>query len=319
MVRVRSNRSGHFSNFRRTSPSYVPAVRGLALVVFAFLVPAVAAAAEVSSDIRRDGRVLFVRTYETRFGRHANIQAVDPATGRVSTVAPANVDTENPAPSPDGRRLAFTRGYFEGGPEIGLYVADARGRHARRIAPIGYSPTWSPDGSRLAYVRGGHVVVLRADGSHALRLRQADVWQVAWSPRGGRLLISRGADAPSLQLVRPDGAGLRTMRQAPLGEAFLNPAWAPDGRRIAYEHYFGCGGGKCGGGGGIEIADLQGRVSQTINGFYAAWSPSGTRLAYATSTGVFVRSVLDGSTRPLFEGGLETRGVAWQARRSGRG
>ncbi len=163
---------------------------------------------------------------ETRFGRHANIESVDPATGRLTTVAPANVDTENPTPSPDGQRLAFTRGYEEGGSALGLYVADARGNHARRIGPIGYSPTWSPDGSRLAYVRASDVVVLRADGTHGRRLHLGDVWQVAWSPRGGLLLISRGRDAPSLQLVRPDGTGLRTLRQASAGEAFLN-LWVP--------------------------------------------------------------------------------------------
>src|SRR5207244_1573161 len=156
---------------------------------------------------RRDGRVLFVVVSKTRFGRHANIESIDPASGRSATVAPANVDTENPAASPNGRRLAFTRGEAEGGPALGLSVADARGNDARRIGPVGFSPSWSPDSSRLAYVAADDVVVLRADGTHVRRLHLGYVRQVAWSPRGGQLLITRGTDAAqSLQLVRPNGS-----------------------------------------------------------------------------------------------------------------
>jgi len=273
-----------------------------------------AAAAAQASGARADGRVLFVVATGTGSARHAYIVGVDPATGRTSALARAAIDTENPAASRDGRRLAFTRGYEEGGPATGLYVADADGKHAKRIAPIGFSPTWSPDGSRLAYVRHGDVVILRMNVRSVRRLRLTHVWQVAWSPRGGQLLISRGATAPSLQLVRTDGSGLRTIARATKGEAFLNPAWAPDGRQIAYEHDLGCVGEKCGGGIGIEIADLRHHVSKTIAGFYPSWSPSGRSLAYATAGGVFVRSLTDGSTRQLFAGTLETTGITWQAR-----
>jgi hypothetical protein len=123
----------------------------------------------------------------------------------MTTIASANIDTENPTPLFDGRWLAFL-----------------------------------------------------------LRLPLLDVWQVAWSPRRGQLLISRGADAPSLQLVRPDGRGLRTLRRAPLGEASLNPKWSPDGRRIVYEHWTGCANGTCDRAETIEIADLRGNVLQSL-------------------------------------------------------
>lgn len=291
-------------------------MKGLCVVVVTVTLAGGATAS--STRPRQDGRILFVPlATSTEYAPHAIIRAIDPATGRTTTIAPATIDTENPAPSPDGRRLAFTRGLLEGRPSSarGLYVADANGRHARRIASTaGYSPTWSPDNSRLAYV-WGRVMIMRADGSPVRRLPLDDVWQVAWSPRGSQLVISRGADAPSLQLVRPDGRGLRMLRRAPRGEAFLNPKWAPDGRRIVYEHEYGCAGGKCGGGGSIEIVDLQGHVLQTIaGGYYPAWSPSGTRLAYATGDGVVARTLADGSTRVLYRGGLETAGIGWQAR-----
>ena len=196
---------------------------------------------------------------------------------------------------------------------MGLYVADRHGSHARRIAGIGYSPTWSPDGRRLAYVREGRVVIVRADGSHARELKLRDVWQVAWSPTGRDLLLSRGATAASLELVRPDGSGLRTVVRAPAGDAYLMPTWAPDGRRIAYQHDQNCVGTTCGSG-PIELADLNGHVFATIDGFYPSWSPSGRSIAYGTGDGVFVRSLVDRSTRRVFSGTLETTGIAWAAR-----
>jgi len=287
-------------------------VKTLSCVVVAFLVFAAGAADAARSY--RDGRILFVTSFDAGFGRHANVVAVDPSTGQRTTIAPANVDTENPAASRDGRRLAFVRGFEEGGPLRGLYVSDGRGRHVHRIAPFGLSPTWSPGASRLAYVRDQHVVVMRADGTHRSRLALTNVLRVAWSPRGDRLLVARGRDGCCLQLVRSDGTGLTTVLRVPKDEKVEHPTWSPDGRRIAFEHATSCVGLTCSGGATV-ITTLSGRVLQTMReGFYLTWSPSGKQVAYGTGGGVFVRSLSDGSTTQVFKGTLETFGIAWQPR-----
>jgi Tol biopolymer transport system component len=287
-------------------------VKAFGCVVVAFL--AVAAGAAGAARPYRDGRILFVTSFDAGFGRHPNIVAVDPSTGERATIAPANVDTENPATSRDGRRLAFVRGFQEGGPLRGLYVSDGSGRHVRRIAPFGLSPTWSPDASGLAYVRDQHVVVMRADGTHRRLLALRNVLRVAWSPRGDRLLVARGRDGCCLQLVRPDGTGLTTVLRVPKDEKVEHPTWSPDGRRIAFEHDTGCAGLTCSAGATV-IATVSGRVLQTMrDAFYLTWSPSGKRVAYGTGDGVFVRSLADSSTTQVFKGTLETFGIAWQPR-----
>jgi len=74
-------------------------------------------------------------------------------------------------------------------------------------------------------------------------------------------------------------------------------------------------GRNCSGSDGIEIADLRWNVVRSLgDGEYPTWSPSGTRIAYATVDGVFIRSLADGSTRQIFKGSLETAGIGWQVR-----
>ncbi|OUC07807.1 hypothetical protein RY27_12725, partial [Litorilinea aerophila] len=59
----------------------------------------------------------------------------------------------DPAISPDGQTVAFTR---EGG-EAGLYLIDIDGQNERRIYVSGFglrSPSWSPDGRYIVFSRG---------------------------------------------------------------------------------------------------------------------------------------------------------------------
>jgi TolB protein len=75
--------------------------------------------------------------------------------------------------SPDGDRIVFVRqdgtmaaGYGD------VYVMDASGKHVRALTPHGryfnsYSDaTFSPDGRRIAFGDGGHLYVMRPNGTH---------------------------------------------------------------------------------------------------------------------------------------------------------
>ena len=103
------------------------------------------------------------------------------------------------APSPDGRRLAFTVLDH-------LYVMDVPSGTPRRLTSadeIEGWPTWSPDGAWIGYVtwqrEGGTVNKVRADGSQApvtLVSERATYQHPAWAPDGARLVVVRGPAEP---------------------------------------------------------------------------------------------------------------------------
>lgn len=113
-----------------------------------------------------------------------------------------------------------------------IFVVDAGGGRARRLTPVrgrAAAPDWSPDGRRLAYVAGDALVVMDAGGRHARRIaRLRGLADPAWSPSGGRILLSAGPDGRRrIWSVRPDGGG-RTAVSTTASDG-SEPDWQPTG------------------------------------------------------------------------------------------
>jgi len=194
---------------------------------------------------------------------NGRLDAVDPATGSRRTILDLHVDVAltDAAYSPDGTRLAYIRGSGSGFGEPSIWILDiATGRtqllttcHAPGCAPFSHL-AWSPDGSRLAFADGTglggvQLYLIDADGTRRIQLTQFRVeelpTQPTWSPDGTSLAFSfnKGFGTPrSLDVINTDGSGLTVLlanvTQNPSG-ADLEPAWAPDGSRIAYVLFTG--------------------------------------------------------------------------------
>jgi Tol biopolymer transport system component len=101
---------------------------------------------------------------------------------------------QEPEPSPDGKRLAFSA-------LTRLYVMDLPDGKPRQISAEGsreFHPTWSPDGKWLAYVswapEGGHIWKRPGDGSgEPTRLTRVPAFyrDPVWSPDGKRVVALR--------------------------------------------------------------------------------------------------------------------------------
>ena len=147
--------------------------------------------------------------------------------GRVRLLLPRGV---SPSWSPDGRRLAYVAPAAGGFTDV--YVADADGKNRAwltrtpRAAESG--PRWAPNGKRLVVERDGRLFVIRADRRGERFL--ANGLEPTWSTKRSRIAFVGGAD--DLYLVEPSGRGLRRLTSSPAVES--QPAWSPDGRKLAY-------------------------------------------------------------------------------------
>ena len=239
-------------------------------------------------EFRRDGEIL------TSEGR--DLVAVDPRTGNTRTVVDGRVG--NAAWSPDGRWLAFDWfGCTSAQP--GLWVLSARGEPRRLIAtdcPSLVPPwAWSPDGAQLATI-GDALTLLDPSTGRATDLGViVDVTAgPVWSPDGSQ--IAYGARGGLIYSVDVKSGQNSLLVQLPGNmHSIAGIDWSPDGARMAIvanvagsspsQHLYLMNAD----GSGLRFIDdnLQSGWNVPIPdpSQATAWSPDGTRLAYAAFSG----------------------------------
>ncbi|MDT5271669.1 MAG: eukaryotic-like serine/threonine-protein kinase [Acidobacteriota bacterium] len=109
-------------------------------------------------------------------------------------------DDTQPAFSPDGEYVVFRSEREKGG----LFIMGATGESVRRLTDFGFFPAWSPDGR-----------------------------EVAFSTEGFSDPTSRRPSPSMVWVVNVSTGERRQLTDAKTGDA-AQPAWSPDGARIAY-------------------------------------------------------------------------------------
>ncbi len=189
---------------------------------------------------------------------------------------------------------------------------------------------WSPDGKSLVYVSGGAIWSVAASGGQPLRLtegtrgpgdpRTAADRAPRWSPNGKWIVFETGRRGNAdLAVVSADGLSSTLLTATNADEG--NPAWSPDGARLAYVErspdYFS---------GRIVLADFDaaaGRFKSAARVLYEspqdrgggwsirrlAWSPDGKSLALVLQDSgwdkIFLLPVDGGKPRALTDGESE--------------
>jgi hypothetical protein len=166
-------------------------------------------------------------------------------------------------------------------------------------------PRWSADGRRLTFVADangayGDIAVIDADRRNLRALTHGHIdLDPTWSPDGGTIVFGRAtqfifggpANVGELVAIGSDGTGERVLRRNDDGIA--QPAWSPDGRKIAYVS------NDLISGPGIYTMNPDGSDQQLVISGPArqpTWSPDGTKLAYVWYVDIWTANA-DGSGR----------------------
>ena len=199
---------------------------------------------------------------------------------------PTLAGPEQPALAPDGRRCVYvlrTADVEADRTVRRLWSVDTAGGAPRQLTRgrADGAPAWSPDGSAIAFVRGGdgpgQVWLLPADGGEPEQLTSLPLGAGApvWSPDGSKIAFSALADGHAV--AGEDDAARQRRGTTPIVADRLD--YQADGAgflraRRTQLHV-------------LDVETRQVRQITTGDGHAGrpAWSPDGTRLAYAWADG----------------------------------
>jgi len=259
----------------------------VAAAVGAWMAPAVGRAAFPG----RNGEIAYAAYYIVGDSySYAVIRSVCPDGRRTSALFNTGWDSDRPAYSPDGRRLAASSGYKNG---RHLVVARYDGRNARRVTSVHQEifdelPDWSPDGRSLIFQRrvkeGGRTIqVLRAGAITEI----AKGLYPAWSARGRiAFAVPEGRKRAVYVLGKVGGTPHRLI-------AGSQPDWSPSGRRLVYRTSRG----------EIALVASDGKHrSLGRKGWAPSFSPDGHWITYANRRAIYVIRARGGAARRVASG-----------------
>lgn len=271
----------------------------------------------------KNGKIVFVWDAPPLY--HDHIYAMNPDGSNVVQLTSGSDQEFDPAWSPDGSKIVFSRSLaFGGGWKIYIMNADGSGQFAITDGPTDTDPAWSPDGSKIAFLRTSNRYELRtmnSDGTDqrvlATRSGFAETMNgpASWSPDGKKIAFSAtAAGRPHIFVVNADGSNETALTN---DISDISPAWSPDGTKIAFVRVQNNSLYTMNpdGSNQVQIGSFNGQQL-----FSPAWSPDGQQMALQISSqpshspNVYVINADGSNLTSLTQntGANMVSGVSWQ-------
>jgi TolB protein len=203
-----------------------------------------------------------------------------------------HVDTGEPFPSPDGKKILFeskVAGFYQ------LFTMNPDSSEITQITQDSWNhdtPSWSPDGKKIAFVSDQNkhsvVYIMQVDrtGLERLSPENAESIHPTWSPDSTKVIYCADDDlAPpkkndaSIYLVDVNSKEIKTLIT---GAVNTYPSFSPDGKKIAFRKMIGDMNSE------VFVANADGTEPKNLSNHMAfdgwpAWSPDGKLIAFSSN------------------------------------
>ncbi|MDL1912227.1 hypothetical protein FBQ81_16290 [Chloroflexi bacterium CFX6] len=250
---------------------------------------------------------------------YAHLFAYVPNQLPLTRLTNGNWDDIAPAPSPDGKGIAFASnrlGYWD------LFLMDlASGELTRLTNTPEYegAPSWSPDGSFLAYeaYRNENLEIIvgpsddPANGAIHLTASPAADHSPAWAPGGRQIAFISNGEVVLADLDKTGDNRFQNLSNTPYAVE-SHPVWSADGSKLAWASQ-----SQNIGKSGIYVWDAARRLPAHWigDGNLPAWNASGDRIITivpAPNTNYILAYSLDGTIlQPLTPFPYQVNNLAW--------